>query len=56
VIILIQHDIEDKTIPVKYENITNDLINDRLKSHARFFDESSSSCDTTETLTVEQKQ
>jgi len=54
-IILIQYDIEDKTSSVKYQNITNHLINDRLRSHARFFDQSSS-CNTTETLTVEQQQ
>jgi hypothetical protein len=51
-IIFIQHDIEDKTASLKYENITNDL---SMIIHARFFDESSS-CNTTETLTIEQKQ
>lgn len=56
VIILIYHDIEDKTISNQYENITHDLINNRLKTHARFFDESSSSCNTIETLTIDEKQ
>ncbi len=40
----------------KYKTITKDLINERLRSHARFFDQSSSFCNTTESLIVEQKQ
>jgi hypothetical protein len=55
-IIFIQHDLEEKIVPSKHRGSTKDLINDRLKSHAQFFDELSFLCNAKDTLTVEQKQ
>jgi hypothetical protein len=53
--IVVRRDINNITTR-KYKNITKDLINERLRSHARFFEQLSSLCDTTESLTTEQKQ
>ncbi len=53
--IFVRRDINNITTR-KYKNITKNLINERLRSHARFFEQSSSFCDTTESLTTEQKQ
>ncbi len=55
-IILISPNRDEKLLSPKYENVSDNLINDRLRSHARFFNESFTSCNTTEILTAEQKE
>jgi hypothetical protein len=44
IIILINYSFGNKFSSNEYENISNKIIMNRLKSHSRFFDESSSSC------------
>ena len=53
--VFIHFDFNNTTNRRKYKSITKDLINERLRSHTRFFKESSSFCNTTESLTIEQK-
>jgi hypothetical protein len=56
IIILIKNNFENKIFSGEYENISNKLIMERLKSHARFFDDSSSPCTLTRQLNRAQMQ